>query len=278
MSTGECEFIRLFDGEPFKGKRLHCTAIWIDSKIYFIPGSANKIAVFCPENNSMEFIEISLPKPKQYKFYRSQFKFIKAIRNEDALWLVPCSYPGIIKLNIQSHTIQVFDEWLEDDDYFFRIGMDVTDGKIILANGKSNAVLIFDMEKETGKIEHIGVRNNGIMSICKVGENYWLAPRLQGAIIEWNPTKNIVTEYDEFPSEFEAGSIVFSNVYSISDKIFFIPSRSNNVLIYDNHTLRVINFNGVKEYEQSTVEYFLKQKMRNILEKPDSKITTDSSK
>lgn len=253
MNTGECEFARLFNGESVNSKRLHCAAIWIDSKIYFVPGSANKINVFCPENNSIESIEIPLPKPKQFRFYKAQFKFIKAIKNGDDLWLIPCSYPGIIKLNTRNRNIQIFDQWLEKDDYFFRIGVDADDKKIIMANGKSNAVLIFDIEKGLGKIEHIGNKNNGVMSICKSGDFYWFAPRLPGAIVAWNPTENIVTEYDKFPGEFEAGNIVFSNVYKVIDKIVFIPAKSNNGLIYDNGDFRINDL--WKKSSQRTIEY-----------------------
>lgn len=255
MSTGECEFVGLFAGEPFDGKRLHCAAVWIDSKIYFIPGSGNKIDVFYPEDNSIESIKIPFPKPKQFPFYRAQFKFIRVIKNEDDLWLLPCSYPGIIKLDTRSGNIQIFDQWLEEDEYFFRIGIDVDDKKIVMANGKSNAVLIFDMEKEVGEIKHIGSRNHGVMSICKSEDIYWLAPRLPGAIVAWDPVKDTVIEYNELPSEFEAGNIVFSNVYSVLDKIIFIPAKSNNGLVYDNGNICIYNLESLKKYSQSGIEY-----------------------
>ena len=252
MNTGECKFVRLFDGESISNKRLHCTALWVDSKIYFIPASASRIAVFCPENNTTDYIEIPLPSEKVFPFYKSQFKFIRAIKNEDDLWLIPCSYPGIIKLNINNGKIQIFNEWLENDEYFFRMGVAVEDSKIIIANGKSNAVLLFDFEKESGEIEHIGTKNNGVMSICKVGNNYWFAPRLPGAIVEWDPINKIVMEHDDYPKGFEEGNIVFSKVYNFSDKVIFIPAKANVGLIYDRG---INNFDIWLEREQGTIEY-----------------------
>ena len=41
MNSGECEFVKLFDGELVNKKRLHCAAIWEGSKIYFLPASAD---------------------------------------------------------------------------------------------------------------------------------------------------------------------------------------------------------------------------------------------
>ncbi len=255
MKTGECTFIRLFDDEPVNLRRLHCTAVWIDKKIYFIPGSGNKIAVFYPEDNSIESIQIPLPKSKQFSFYKSQFKFIRAVKYKENLWLIPCSYPGILKLNMQTKKIQVLDKWLENDTYFFRAGLYVNDNKIVIANGKSNAVLNFDMEKESGNIIHIGSENNGVMSICKEGDVYWFAPRLPGSIVAWNPLTDTVTEFDEYPQEFESGKIVFSYVYSLKNKIFFLPAKANKTIVFNNGNLEIEKNILWKENNQSTLEY-----------------------
>ena len=248
IQTGESKFLRRFDEEPINYSRLHCAAVWIDSKIYFIPGSANKISVYCPENNTIECIEIPSVDSSKYSFYKPEYKFIRAIQNGDDLWLIPSSYPGIIKLNIRNQSIKMYADWIEEDEYFFRRGIALEDKKIICANGKSNAVLIFDMKSETARIEHIGTENNGVAAMCKVNDEYWFAPRLPGAVVAWNPDKNIVREYNKFPKEFEMGSVAFVDVYNFFNKIVFVPSKSNCGLVYENGEFITIRFDAGDGY------------------------------
>lgn len=255
MITGECSFICFFEDEPVNFKRLHCSAIRIENRIYFIPGSGNRIDVFYPDDNFIESIKIPLPKSRQYSFYIAPYKFIRAVKRGNNLWLVPSTYPGVIKLDLQTNKIKVFNEWIENDEYMFRIGVCVEGKNFIAANGKSNAVLIFDMEKESGKIVHIGSKNSGTMSMCKVGDDYWLAPRLPGAIVSWNPLSETVTEYDDFPMRFTSGNIVFSKLYTFEDKIIFPPAQANLALVYNNGKIEVDESIVWKKHNSSTLEY-----------------------
>lgn len=270
MSTGECEFIRLFDDEAVNKSRIHCSAIWIGTQIYFVPASGNRITIYNPEDNSMVSVEIPLPKLKQYSFYRAQFKFIRAIKREDNLWLVPCSYPGVVKFNLLNYSVQVFDEWIENDDYFFRIGVGVESEKIIAANGKNNAVLIFDMEKESGEIVRIGAKNNGVMHVCKIKDEYWFAPRLPGTITVWNIGNNQITEYDKYPEGFESGNPVFCTVYNFLDKVFFVPLKSNYGLVFDNGHLR-LNNDLRDKYGQGMIEYLFETDTERFFRKVENR-------
>lgn len=260
MITGECEYVCLFKEESVNGRRLHCQALWIDSRIYFIPGAAKNIAIYSPDSNHMEYIEIPRPKPKKYTFYKDKFKFIRAIKRENDLWLFPCSYPGIIKFNILNGAINIYDDWIEEDEYFFRLGLHVENYKIMAANGKSNAVLLFDLENKSGTIEHVGFNNQGVMSICKTGDVYWFAPRLPGAITAWNPITNTVEEYDSYPDDFVSGNIVFSFIYGDSEELIFMPAQANKGIIFKRKESCIQSFDIQRHYKNSTVEYLFETK------------------
>lgn len=255
INTGECQFLRFFEDEPMKIKRLHCSALQIDNKIYFIPGSGNKISVFYPENNIIDSIEIPVPKTGQYSFYKVQYKFVSAVKYRNSLWLVPATYPGVIKLNLCTNEIEVFNNWIENDEYMFRMGLCVEEDRFLIANGKSNAVLVFDMKNELGKIVYIGDKNFGNMGMVKIENEYWFAPRLPGAIISWNPKSRVVKEYDTYPKEFVGGNIVFSRIYAYGDKIVFPPAQANVGLIYTNGKIEIDKDVVWKINSQSNVEY-----------------------
>ena len=254
IKSGECKFVRLFDREMVNKTRLHSDAIWVGDKIYFIPGSARQISIYCPKDDLLETIEIPLPKTKQYAFYRENFKFIRVIKKEDNLWLVPSTYPGIVKFNMVTKSIQIFDDWIKDEKYLFRLGVALDGEKIIAANGINNLVLMFDMEKQIAKTFYIGNMNNGIMSICKIKDEYWFAPRLPGAIISWNLDNDNVKEYNKFPEGFEASNIVFSAVYHFEDNVVFVPSLASCGLVYSKGRFELDN-NVRDKVGQGTIQY-----------------------
>ena len=255
INSGKCLFINLFEGEYINKKRLHCSAEWIGDKIYFIPGSAQNVSIYDLKNGKIETINIPKPSKKKYPFYKLQYKFVGAVQCRNYLWLVPATYPGILKLNLLNNEIKVYDDWIPEDGYMFRRGMHIDNNKIIIPSGNNNYVLTFDLDKESAQLLKIGKLNNGMMSMCKVGESYWLAPRKKGAIILWNPHTDFIHEYNNYPDLFEFGQIVFSNVYSYNENVFFVPARANECLTIKDGKLVADNHLRWKSDADSMVEF-----------------------
>lgn len=252
--TGECIFLKLFCMEPVGQARLHCQAIIDNNKVYFIPASGKGIDVFNLNDCSMEYYALPLSVTNKYSFYNARFKFISAIKYQKALWLFPSTYPGVVRFDIETHIMTVFNQWIEQDDYFFRFGFYLEQNKFILANGKSNAVLIFDLIKEEGEIIHIGKNNHGVMSIQKVNDTYWFAPRRPGAIVSWNSLTNEVNEYMDFPDEFFAGDIVFTRILYSRNRLVFPPAKANCAITISDGKLIIDNSFQWKTQSQSIVE------------------------
>ena len=255
METGECTFIRLFDDEPFDVKRLHSAAVWIDNKIYFIPLAGEKISVFNITDNSMQSIQIPLPDRKKYSYYKERFKFVRAVKNRNYLWVVPATYPGVLRLDLQTNKVKVFDKWVPDKKYMFLLGLCIKDDRFFIPDGRSNMMLIFDMEKEVGQVEHIGSNNRGIIDMCEVNGTYWLAPSYEGPIISWNPELGDITEYSAYPSDFKGGRIVFANNYCYKDEIIFLPANANYGVVLTNGELEIEESQQWKETFENRLEY-----------------------
>lgn len=237
METGECLFLRMFDEESVYKKRLHCSAVWIENRVFFIPGSGDRISIFYPEDSSLKSLKFPLPQNEQYSFYKKNYKFISAIQYGNYLWLIPSTYPGVLRLDIQTDEIKIFDGWISNTEYMFRNGICIEKNKFLIPSGNNNVVLVFDMEKESGRIMRIGTHNNGVMSMCKDKGNYWLAPRRPGPIISWNPLSGNVMEYMNYPDGFEAGEIVFAKVYVYDESVIFLPAKANCGLVFANGKL-----------------------------------------
>ena len=238
METGKCVFIRLFDDESVNTKRLHSSAIWINDKIYFIPLAGNNISIFRIKDNTIQSIQIPHPNIEKYTFYKKKLKFIRVVKNENYLWLVPSTYPGVLRMDLRTNDVKVFDNWVLDINYMFMNGLCVENESFLIPSGKSNIILIFDMNKETGYIERIG-NNQGTIDMCKFKDTYWLAPTYEGPIISWNPLEKQVKKYSAYPLEFKAGRVIFSNIYSYKEEIIFLPANSNYALSFINGDLEI---------------------------------------
>ena len=236
ISSGECTFIANFD-EPITYMRLHSRAVRIKDKVFFVPGSGSNLSVFDVNDKSLRAIPIPAATAEVFKFYNTYMKFIDAIHHGNYLWLIPSTYPGILRMDLDTYEFQNFNSWIPGDGYMFRAKACVEGNSILIPNGKSNLVLKFNLNNQTSQLYTIGNLNKGSMCMKKIGANYYMAPRGQGAIVAWNPSLDSAKEYVEFPISFEPGSCVFSDIYTHDGKIYFTPMDANMSVVLDNDKL-----------------------------------------
>lgn len=237
IKSGECRFIMTFPNEEVMVTRLHEHAVWIGNKVYFIPAAGKHISVFDTETKEVVTIEIPQFTKKQNNNYNSKLKFAKAIEYNKHLWLIPATYPGIIRLDMNTNEIKLLSNWVSGNGYMFRRGVCVRNNKIFAASGNNNNVLVFDMDIENGDIVEVGKTNNGIMDMCAFGESFVMAPRKNGGVIIWNPETGIVEEYNNYPKGFEPGEIVFQHVYVFDSQIILVPAHANYGIRLINNSL-----------------------------------------
>jgi hypothetical protein len=241
IESGECKFIKTFPNEDIMVNRLHGHAEWIEGRIYFIPSAGNNISVFYPETTEIETIEIPRIVKKRDDFYNLKLKFVKSIVHNGFLWIIPATYPGILKLNLNTHKISLINNWVPNDGYMFRRGVCVRNNIVYAASGNNNSVLIFDVNSEKGEIVHIGKNNFGMMDMCEFGGDFIMAPRKQGAVVKWNPGTSVIEEYREYPAEFVPGEIVFQCVYRRESQIICVPAHANCGIILNEKKLDIDN-------------------------------------
>lgn len=239
MLTHGCDYICEFEEESLGEKRMFAKAFWIEDSIFFIPAAANALHIFNVHDQTMKRVPLPKVDKKKYAFYKPKTKFIDAIVKDGSLWLIPATYPGIIRMSLTDCSMTVIDDWIPDNGYFFRARPYVEDNYFIIPDGISNQVLKFDMKDCRTKIYRAGKNNNGVMKYCKRNDDFFFAPRLRGSIVKWNYKTGDFKEYDMYPNDFIDGQIVFSNCFMIGDKVYFSPSDSNLGIVLDNNTLKV---------------------------------------
>lgn len=250
VKTQKCEFITLFPNEDIGEKRIYGSALYHDSNIYFIPMAGKYISIYNIETNEINQVTIPIPLVK-YSFYKWKQKFGQAVYYNEYIFLFPFTYPGILKLDIKNNKVTVINNWIPTEGYFFRGGMCVDGLHVYLPSGTNNIILEFNIETEQAIIHRIGKYNNGTMCIRKYKNGYWIAPRIKGSVIYWNPNTGEVNEIIDYPKGFSAQKIVFSEIVCCGGQLFFMPASANRVLTVDENTRQLVIIDKWKPRENA---------------------------
>jgi len=226
----ECSYIRSFPNEDIGAKRLHSFAIYCNSEVYFIPMLGEYISIYNIETEKIK--QIKIPKIcMERDTYNHKLKFSSAIYRDGYIYILPFTYPGIVKLNTETKEINIISNWVTEDECFYRGGMCIDNDYIYIPNGRNNIVLEFNIKTEEVKLYRVGKNNNGAVCIRKWKEYFWIVPRLKGSVVCWDAKKNqVIYEINEYPNGFEFEKILFSEAVIWNDKMYLVPTSANEVL------------------------------------------------
>lgn len=229
MSTGNCTYLGMFPNEKPDGKRLYTAAVPYEGEIYFVPCSADKIAVYDIAEKDFMMLDVKGVDSRKYPFYRPQSKFNGGMAYGTWIYMVCCTYPGIIRIDVKTKKIEYFDDWISGE-YTFRKSPYIDDDKFYIPSVINNSVLRFNMDTCEGKLYSVGKNNSGCWSMCRLGDAFWLAPQKEGPIIKWNPETGVSEEYDEYPGGFKSNGFVFSKIYARQGAVYLLPVYANMLL------------------------------------------------
>lgn len=236
LKSNNCTYISMFPNEKAGGNKLHCKAEYFNNKVYFIPESADYISIL--DLQTKEIYQLAIPSPAENKgVYNKNCKFAGSYIYDNILWILPATFPGVLKVNIDTEDITVIDNWVPDRECRFYVsGICRINDKLFLPDTFSNAVLQIDMNLNSVKINFVGKNDKGFSCMySKDGKNIWLAPIL-GPIIKWNYKNNTLEEYSNYPKGYIHNKHIgwdFNKVYSVGNYIYFIPARGNMMIEFD---------------------------------------------
>ncbi len=221
-----------FDEEGFK---LFSDAKQYNNRIYFTPLRASQIHFYDLNRKEISKIEYG---------HKTIADFGFSILKGNSLYMFPTYYPGILKLNLDTHDIDIVDGWLNDayercrisEAPYFR-GDYVRDGDMVyIPFSNANGVLEFHFKDERGIVHNVGKQDYS--TIASDGKNFWMAPRTKGAIVSWNPVTYKIAEYQNFPEGYLQGSFVSS--FFKDGYVWIFPETANMVLKVNTQTGEIV--------------------------------------
>jgi len=253
--TAQVEYVCSFLNESSEIKCFG-SILEYEHKLYFTPESIDGIGIYNKIEKTFNIINIKEPRQGVFCNYSPYCKFRSSVRYRDFLFLIPLTYPAIVRYNLLTEEVDYFSDWLvplsilithSDEPYFTR-GVNVTDNKITLAAANANAVVIFNMDTLESRVYEVGSRICRYHSICFDGKDYWLSPYMNKKIIRWNPNMLTFTEYDKLPNKLISRKMSFCawSIKYAGDYVYLFP------LIRDNTSFKI----NIKNGECSVAEEF----------------------
>ena len=227
MVSGCSDFLGIIPDEKINSTRLYTKAIYMNGKVYFAPSSAKNIAVYSVEDNRIYKLYVKKTNKTKHEGYKNNSNFNGAVIYGKYIFMVPCTYPGVVRIDTTNDQLQYFDNWITNEKYTFRKSVAVDGENFFVPSVINNLVLKFNMCTCEGELVHVGKHNAGCWSMCKVDDYFWMAPQKQGPIIKWNPITGICQELDHYPMEFKGNGFLFTKIYCHADKLYLIPAFAN---------------------------------------------------
>lgn len=261
--TGNCRFIDLIPNERVDKQRLYTKALYINNKIYFVPYAAKEIAVYNLETKKVYKLLIKEVADNGKEFYKDNSKFNDGIVYKEYIYMTPCTYPGVLRINTNTDCIDYFNDWLNEEPYIFRKSPCIDENIFYLSSILDNTTLVFDMDSCNGIVKHIGKDNHGSWSICKNNKELWFVPKNQGSIVKWNPETNYIEEYNAYPKTFLGNGFLFTKAFVYENNIYMIPALANMGIKVD-CTTGIINQFAIEEVGENTTVYFMFETVNEI--------------
>lgn len=235
LHTGYCEYLGFIPNENMSQKRLYTKALVCSGKIFLVPYSAGEIAVIDAVSYEVEKLSIKTPLFNDNKYYEKRAKFNGGIIYGNSVYMIGCTYPGILKISRvnDEYDVEYFAGWARGESFILRKSPAVKGNMLYIPDTCDGKVLEFNLDNGEGRFWRVGNNNHGCWSGCIAEDNLWLAPKNPGPVIRWNLLSHDVQEYNAFPNDFCCRDFVFTKIFCKDKKLYLIPARASVGIIVD---------------------------------------------
>ncbi len=223
--TGKMELVARFPNEALLQERLFDDVVYVDGKLVFVPMTAKSITIYNIEDNTFKLIPIEKNKIGG-KVFNDKYKFCRAVEKDKNVYLIGCTYAGIIKINLLSYEVVYQTEWIEEivervgntNGSYFRSICIKSNEEIWLACNGCNILVQILLENMQFRYYEVGDKENCFSDIVYDGELFWISSKNGNGLLAWNPvTTKIVKQINDVKG------VLSSGMFISNKKLFIVP-------------------------------------------------------
>ena len=184
--------------EELCNHRMYGRVFEYKNQLYFPPLNAKSILVFDLLTEKTDFIDIGSIEGCVGDY------FLAGLIVGNALYLVGCQYPAIVKCDLMTKEVTYYEEpykelikyHSQDGDCYFRADVAFVDNCIYAASCLCNRVLEFSTIDNSYRWHEVGNEDDGFSGITWDGNKFWLSSRHKAKVTIWNPIENSAHEIE----------------------------------------------------------------------------------
>lgn len=253
---------------------LSLSVIKCDDHIVFCPFKANDIAVLDIYKGELEFIDLLQNLGGNEQKYSEIEKFYRMISYKNYVYFLGIKYPAIMRLDLKTKKIELFNEWLEEieknkckEAVLFTDGYAQKGDEVYLPIGRCNGVLKINLNTMEWKYIRIKFLTHGILGMTQKRNYIWLTEYDVRAkkFFQWNLDSNEITQID-LPCQ----DAFYAPLYCNKTLLFF-QNLGNKSYQYDlksgdwkeiTSILPELNGSSDKKVQKNKISYFANKDKR----------------
>lgn len=232
VETNRMELVEHFPEEDIFSTRLFGDAVHMDGKLIFVPMSASNIAIYEIADRRFTLIPIDERIVNDSKFYKRKYKFCKAVVQDRNIYIISCSFPAIIRLNMDDYQLTYITEWVgvlnrhisDWSEVYFRSVCVSKEKEIWMPSCSCNMVVKFSLIDASFQYYEVGGQEGHYSDIEYDGKLFWLSSKNGHELIAWDPETGSITHTVECMKE-----ITSSRMFIENTALYVIPWNDSNL-------------------------------------------------
>lgn len=177
LKTGEQYFVKRFD-EYNSRMGLHENAFRINNDLFFLPLGhvEKKMSIYHMDRDTVDYIEL----PQSSAYTSGRFA-CTTIDYEDSVWIIPCFYDALLRIDKQTYEIKRYNNWPDEVN---KHGIDgakfysavLVEEKIYLCPYACPSIVVFDIRTEKMYTLPVDIEMQTYRKILSVNKMLYLFP------------------------------------------------------------------------------------------------------
>ncbi len=258
LKTAKVESV--FEDIPDSEGHSFFVAVKAADSIVFLPGSSNYIAIYSISKKNISKVFIPNVNRHCNEIYNEKDKFSAGIVVNNYVYILGGSFPGIIKLNVNTGEISEYYGWVDeierfipvnDAHYYFADGFVEKEGVILLFLSCCNAMLYINTKDDSMLIKHTDMDVDGFEGVTYADDRYWVIGRKNKNhfLLEVDFDGNCIRK-KQIMRQSEEGLLgnLFLRPIVYGDTVMIIPVKGKHAYITDIFDKEVKSFDKMNEY------------------------------
>lgn len=267
IKTNNIELIERFPEEDDFTTALFGDMVHIDGKLVFAPMSASNIVIYEIVSRKFTLIPVDEGIANNSKLYKENYKFFKAVIQDRDIYFVGCSFPAIIRMNVDTYQLTYITEWADvldgyisdwNDTYFRSVHIS-KEQEMWMPSCSCNVLIKFSLLEGSFQYFTIGKRENHFCDIEYDGKLFWLSSKNGHELISWDPSKFSIIHTVEGVKE-----IITSKMFIKDTELYLVPWEGSDLKKIDAVTGQLVDSISTKDSYGGFIE-MIKQDNRIML-------------